>query len=171
MIKTIIYFHGFASSSDSNKAKIFKKYISSLKNNIELIVPDLNNNFKEAIIQIKQIIKSNQKPIAFMGSSLGGYYAAYFSSKYNSKAVLINPTGENFILKKEDIKFIRTLSYKKYNNQKNTLLLLESGDEVLNYIKTLSYFKGCHADIIFGGSHSYESLGNKLEKIRSFLEF
>ena len=190
MIKTIIYFHGFASSSDSNKAKIFKKYISSLKNNIELIVPDLNNNFKEAIIQIKQIIKSNQKPIAFMGSSLGGYYAAYFSSKYNSKAVLINPaipplegfdaylgknqnysTGENFILKKEDIKFIRTLSYKKYNNQKNTLLLLESGDEVLNYIKTLSYFKGCHADIIFGGSHSYESLDNKLEKIRSFLEF
>ena len=190
MIKTIIYFHGFASSSDSNKAKIFKKYISSLKNNIELIVPDLNNNFKEAIIQIKQIIKSNQKPIAFMGSSLGGYYAAYFSSKYNSKAVLINPaipplegfdaylgknqnysTGENFILKKEDIKFIRTLSYKKYNNQKNTLLLLESGDEVLNYIKTLSYFKGCHADIIFDGSHSYESLGNKLEKIRSFLEF
>tara|TARA_B100001250_G_scaffold265060_1_gene228549 strand:- start:4642 stop:5214 length:573 start_codon:yes stop_codon:yes gene_type:complete len=189
MIRTIIYFHGFASSSDSDKAKIFQKYISSLKNDIDLIIPDLSNNFYDSVDQIKQIIKSNQKPIAFMGSSLGGYYAAYFSSKHNSKAVLINPaipplegfdiylgenknyaTGERFVLKKDDIDFIRSISNKKYNNQKNTLLLLESGDEVLNYIKTLTYFKGSFVDIVFGGNHSYESLDKKLEKIKNFLE-
>ena len=29
MVKTILYFHGFASSSDSEKADILKNYISS----------------------------------------------------------------------------------------------------------------------------------------------
>tara|TARA_B100001109_G_scaffold41714_1_gene33094 strand:- start:1171 stop:1743 length:573 start_codon:yes stop_codon:yes gene_type:complete len=189
MIRTIIYFHGFASSSDSDKAKTFQKYISSFKSDINLIIPNLSNSFKDAAEQINEIIESNQKPVSFMGSSLGGYYAAYFSSKYNSKAILINPaipplegfdiylgenenysTGERFVLDKDDMRFIRSLSYKEYNNQENTLLLLESGDEVLNYVKTLSYFKGSYINVEFGGSHSYESFSKKLGKIRSFLE-
>ena len=58
----------------------------------------------------------------------------------------------------------------KFNNQKNLLVLLESGDEVLNYAETVKYFKGSNIDITFGGSHSYESMANKLEKIVKFLE-
>tara|TARA_B100001029_G_scaffold179420_1_gene188835 strand:- start:1262 stop:1837 length:576 start_codon:yes stop_codon:yes gene_type:complete len=189
MAKTILYFHGFASSSDSEKAEILKKYISSFAKKTKLIIPDLNNNFQKAIKEIKQLIQSNEKPIAFMGSSLGGYYAAYFSSLYKSKAILINPaipplkgfdiylgenenysTGEKFNLTKEDIKFIRSISYKKYNNSKKTLILVESEDEVLNYIETSSYFQGCYIDITFGGNHSYTSLKEKLEKIRFFLD-
>ena len=189
MAKTILYFHGFASSSDSEKAEILKKYISSFAKKTKLIIPDLNNNFQKAIKEIKQLIQSNEKPIAFMGSSLGGYYAAYFSSLYKSKAILINPaipplkgfdiylgenenysTGEKFNLTKEDIKFIRSISYKKYNNSKKTLILVESEDEVLNYIETSSYFQGCYINITFGGNHSYTSLKEKLEKIRFFLD-
>ena len=84
MIKTILYFHGFASSSESDKAKIFRKYISSLNKEIKVIIPDLSNNFKDAVDEINQFIKLNKKPIAFLGSSLGGYYAAYFSKKLNA---------------------------------------------------------------------------------------
>ena len=189
MIKTILYFHGFASSSDSNKAKLFQKYISSLKNDVEVIVPDLNNNFQNAVEEISNLIESSQKSIAFIGSSLGGYYAAYFSSLHKTKAVLINPatpplkgfdaylgknenysTGQKFNLTKSDIRFIRSISFKSYENQRNTLVLLESGDEVLNYLDAYSYFKGSNIEVFFGGSHSYESLEKKLEKIRYFLE-
>ena len=189
MIKTVLYFHGFASSSDSNKANVFKKYISSLNKSIRVIVPDLNNNFKDAVEEINQLIKTNQKPFAFVGSSLGGYYAAYFSSLNKAKAVLINPatpplkgfdmylgkntnysTGEKFTLTKEDIQFLRSISFKSYDNHKNTIVLVESGDEVLNYIDAYSYFKGSHVEIEFGGNHSYESLEKNLEKIRYFLE-
>ena len=189
MIKTILYFHGFASSSDSNKAKLFKKYISSLKNDVEVIVPDLNNNFQNAVEEINNLIESSQKPIAFIGSSLGGYYAAYFSSLQKTRAVLINPatpplkgfdtylgknenysTGQKFNLTKSDIRFVRSISFKSYENQRNTLVLLESGDEVLNYLDAYSYFKGSNIEVFFGGSHSYESLEKKLEKIRYFLE-
>ena len=188
MSKTILYFHGFASSSDSNKAKIISSYISKISSNTKIIIPDLNNNFQKAISQIELLIKNNDKPISFIGSSLGGYFAAYFADIYNAKAILVNPaipplrgfddylgenknysTGEKFNIKKEDIKFLRGLSKKEYINKENTLILMESGDEVLPYKETSEYFKGCYIDIVFGGSHSYESMEKKLKKISDFL--
>ena len=188
MIKTILYFHGFASSSDSDKARIIKSYISKVSKKINMITPDLSNNFKEANNQINKLIDENKKDYVFMGSSLGGYYANFFGSINNSKVILINPaipplkgfeeylgenqnysTGEKFIVTKEDIKFLRSLEIKEFNNQKNTLVLLESGDEVLNFIETAKYFQGSNIDITFGGNHSYESIDAKLEKIVKFL--
>ena len=161
MSKTILYFHGFASSSNSNKAKILKKYISKNYKNAEIIIPDIDNNFKLAVNQIHDLIDNAKHPIVFIGSSLGGYYASYFSSKFKTKSVLINPaipplkdfemylgenenysTGEKFIITPEDIRYIRKMSYKKYSNAENTYVLLESGDEVLNYKEAAKYFSG-----------------------------
>ena len=189
MSKTILYFHGFASSSNSNKAKVLKNYISKNYKNAEIIIPDLDNNFKLAVSQIHNLIESARQPIVFIGSSLGGYYASYFSSKFKTKSVLINPaipplkdfemylgenenysTGEKFIITPEDIRYIRKMSYKKYANAENTYVLLESGDEVLNYKETAKYFSGSYLDIIYGGSHSYESLDEKLKNIVNFIE-
>ena len=189
MSKTILYFHGFASSSNSNKAKVLKKYISKNHKNTEIIIPDLDNNFKMAVSQIHKLIKSAIHPIVFIGSSLGGYYASYFSTKLKTKSVLINPaipplrdfemylgenenysTGEKFIITQEDIRYIRKMSYKKYANTENTYVLLESGDEVLNYKETAKYFSSSYLDIIYGGSHSYESLDEKLKNIVNFIE-
>ena len=189
MSKSILYLHGFASSSNSNKAKDLKKYISRNYKNTEIIIPDLNNNFKLAVSQIHELINSAKHPIVFMGSSLGGYYASYFSTKLKTKSVLINPaipplkdfemylgenenysTGEKFIITPEDIKYIRKMSYKKYANTENTYVLLESGDEVLNYKETAKYYSSSYLDIIYGGSHSYESLDEKLKNIVNFIE-
>jgi len=189
MSKTILYFHGFASSSNSNKAKVLKKYISTNYKNAEIIIPDLDNNFKIAVSQIHKLIESVKHPIVFMGSSLGGYYASYFSTKLKTKSVLINPaipplrdfemylgenenysTGEKFIITTEDIRYLRKVSYKKYANAENTYVLLESGDEVLDYKETVKYFSGSYMDIVFGGSHSYESLDEKLKNIVNFIE-
>ena len=36
MLKTILYFHGFASSSDSDKAKIIKSHISKISKKIKI---------------------------------------------------------------------------------------------------------------------------------------
>ena len=189
MVKTILYFHGFASSSDSDKAKLIKNHISEISKDIKIFTPDLSNNFQEANNQIIELIKNNEKDIVFMGSSLGGYYANFFADINNSKAILINPaipplkgfdeylgenenysTGEKFNVSKEDIKFLRSLVVKEFNNQKNVLILLESGDEVLDYAEAAKYFKGSNIDITFGGSHSYESMANKLEKIVKFID-
>ena len=189
MINTILYFHGFASSSDSHKAKIIKSHISKISKKIKVLTPDLSNDFIEANNQINKLINANKEDFAFVGSSLGGYFASFFGSVNNSKVILINPaipplegfeqylgenenysTGEKFNITKKDIKFLRSLVINKFINQKNTLVLLESGDEVLNYVETAKYFRGSNIDITFGGNHSYESITKKLQKIVKFLE-
>ena len=189
MTKSIIYLHGFASSSDSTKAKLIQKFISKNHKKVKIFTPDLSNHFNEAILQIKELISVCEKPIAFMGSSLGGYYADYFAQKLNAKAVLINPaisplegfdihlgenenysTGEKFNLSHEDIEYLRSISHKKFMNHEKTLVLVESGDEILNYSKSISYFAGSQIDIVFGGNHSYSSFEEKLKKIANFLK-
>ena len=189
MIKTLIYFHGFASSSESNKANVIKSYLSKKLNKTYIYIPDLNNNFQKAIKETNSFIDECDKPILFMGSSLGGYYASYYADIYKSKAIVINPaipplknfeqylgenenysTGEKFIITPQDIKFLRSLEPNKSNNHKNLLVLLESGDVVLNYNDTISYYSGSHIDVCFGGSHSYESIDKKLEKILHFIK-
>ena len=51
MTKNIFYFHGFKSSSDSNKAKIFKRFLKDNSKTTKIFVPDLKNKFEEAIKQ------------------------------------------------------------------------------------------------------------------------
>jgi len=166
----------------------FNVLSSETKNYIDNVLEEKSNITFVDYQEIENLVKQN-KNIAFMGCSLGGYYALYFSQLHRSKAILINPaipplegfevylgenenfsTREKFSITKKDIKYIRSISHDSFNNKKRTLVLLESGDEVLDYIKTISYFRGSHIDILFGGNHSYSSFENKLIKIQEFLQ-
>ena len=190
MIKTILYFHGFKSSSTSSKAQNLKKFIEKNTKKTKIIIPDLDDNFQNAYNQIEELIRISGSNIVFMGSSLGGYYASYFSQKLKKKAILINPaiyplkdfevhlgvnenysSGNEFNITSKEIDFIRSLSYKKLSTPSNLLILLESGDEILKYNESASYFSGAHIDILFGGDHSYSSFKTKYSKIQKFLDF
>ena len=187
MSNTILYFHGFKSSSDSGKAQEFKKFIENKTSQTKIIIPDLEDDFKEAHKQIENLINKNSPNILYMGSSLGGYYALYFAQLYKSKSVLINPaipplkdfeihlgknenyaTGNKFTISKDDISYVRSLHHKKILEPKNNLILLESGDEILNYVESSSYFRGSYIDIFYGGNHSYTSIKEKFTKIKDF---
>ena len=187
MTNTILYFHGFKSSSDSGKAQEFKKFIENKTSQTKIIIPDLKDDFKEAYKQIESLIDKNSPNILYMGSSLGGYYALYFAQLYKSKSVLINPaipplkdfeihlgknenyaTGNKFTISKDDISYVRSLHHKKILEPKNNLILLESGDEILNYVESSSYFRGSYIDIFYGGNHSYTSIKEKFTKIKDF---
>ena len=189
MSNTILYFHGFKSSSDSGKAQEFKKFIENKTSQTKIIIPDLADDFKEANKQIEDLISENAPNILFMGSSLGGYYALYFAQLYKTKSVLINPaipplkdfeihlgknenyaTGNKFTISKDDISYVRSLHHKKILEPKNNLILLESGDEVLNYVEASSYFRGSYIDIFYGGNHSYTSIKEKFTKIKDFFD-
>ncbi len=189
MTKTILYFHGFKSSSKSSKAQSIKNFIAKNAKNTKIIIPDLDDNFQNAHNQIEELIRLSGSNIVFMGSSLGGYYASYFSQKLKKKAVLINPavhplkdfevhlgenenysSGNKFNISSKEISFVRTLSYKKLLTPNDLLILLESGDEILKYNKSASYFSGAYIDIVFGGNHSYSSFKSKFHKIQKFLD-
>ena len=186
----IIYLHGFASSANSTKALQLKKYILENYSKTEIIIPDIENNIVDAVQQIDKLIEEFS-PSALIGSSLGGFYATYFSEQYNLKCVGINPavippaemseylgenknysTGEKFLINQEQLDLLDRMGreIKVIKCPRNFMILLQSHDEKLDYRVATNFYQGAVLDVIFGGNHSFENLETHFSKIKIFLD-
>ena len=84
-----IYIHGFSSSGNATKGRILKEFLQGKK---QVLTPDIPDEPFEAIKKLENLINVSNQPVTLWGSSLGGFYALYFTAILNLKAVLINPT-------------------------------------------------------------------------------
>ena len=125
----ILYLHGFASSANSTKANLINTFIKKNTKSTQILIPDLDNDIESAYLQIDLIIKK-ESPSSIIGSSLGGFYATYFSDKYNLRCVNVNPavppidmseylgenenysTGEKFIVNNHHLELLETMNQK-----------------------------------------------------------
>ena len=184
----ILYLHGFASSADSTKAKIIESYVKRSTNATTILIPDLDNNIKNAYHQIEEIIKI-ESPSSIIGSSLGGFFGTYFSEKYDLMCVNINPaippidrsaylgenenysTGAKFVIDQDQLDLLDTMNQKikRLKKHKNLMTLVQSGDEVLDYKLAIQYFAGSQIEVTFGGNHSFEDFESYIIKIQKFL--
>ena len=184
----IIYLHGFASSADSTKAKVLESFVKKNTSSTKILIPNIDNNIKNAYQQIEKIIKT-ESPSSIIGSSLGGFFGTYFSEKYNLLCVNINPaippidmseylgenqnysTGEKFVIDQDQLDWLDLMNKKisSLKKHKNFMTLVQSGDEVLDYKLAIKYFSGSQLDVIFGGNHSFEDFKSHIQKILNFL--
>ncbi|MDA3966948.1 MULTISPECIES: YqiA/YcfP family alpha/beta fold hydrolase [Helicobacter] len=174
-----LYLHGFRSIGMCYKGRII---FSSLPNSI---LPDLPYVPKLAINLAENIIKNNNIK-CIIGSSLGGYYATFLAEKYKIKSVLINPVinayktllpaigtipisynKQHFFWSLDLVESLK--DYKTNNiNYELYLLLLQKGDNILDYKEAQERFKDSKTIIEDGGSHRFENFQSKIEIIRSF---
>ena len=178
----IIYIHGFASSSHSNKVTLLKNHFQ------DVVAFDLSYVPELAIKQLEEFIDLHiNENITLVGSSLGGFYSIYLADKYNLKVVLINPsihpektlrqyidrsvknysTDEGFIFKAEYIEQLKKLKTTTFNSS-NTLLLLQKGDDVIDYTEALAFLPQAKSIVESGGSHQFENFENYFTMIGSF---
>lgn len=183
----IIYIHGFGSSGEASKAKLLRAYCH--ENNIRFIAPSLPSIPDLALNTLSELIESYQdnEPVYLMGSSLGGYYALYLSDKYNLKAVLINPAvnapetleraighGVNYYdnssyeWNESHLEMLESYEIEEPNLE-NLLVLLQKGDEVLDYEEALDFLDGAKMVVEEGGTHSFEGLERHMQSIKRFL--
>ncbi|HIP21148.1 MAG TPA: esterase [Sulfurimonas sp.] len=184
----IIYIHGFASSGQGTKAKLFREYFKN--QGVAFIAPSLSNVPALALDTLKQLIESYIKlgeSVSLMGSSLGGFYSIYLSQMYNLKAVLINPSifpydtlsripspmtnfydGASFEWKEQHYEALREYEVAEVNT-KNFMLLLQTGDESLDYNHAAKKFVHATLDIEEGGNHSYEGIERHFKSVATFL--
>tara|TARA_B100001029_G_C14993583_1_gene413558 strand:- start:7 stop:591 length:585 start_codon:yes stop_codon:yes gene_type:complete len=180
----IIYIHGWNSSGNARKAELLR---AELANNTEYEVAShtLKSHPREAIKQLTKIIESEKKSrkVFLIGSSLGGYYAVYLAEELGLKATMINPavwaykifendrgenlnpnTDETYIVDQEWIDSLEEIFIKSPDIQKY-LVLLQTGDETLDYRYAEKYFSGAKISIDQGGSHSFEDLESKIPEM------
>ena len=181
----ILYIHGFGSSGHGGKATLFREYFEE-----EVLAPSLSYVPNLAIDTLEQIIElllEQGETVGLVGSSLGGYYAIHLATKYDLKAVLINPAiypyktldkigmamnyydGTSFEITSEHIQTLKFLEVLEVSNQENFLTLLQMDDEVLDYNEAVEKLPQSELIIEEGGNHSFENIESYFRKIYNFL--
>jgi len=187
----IIYIHGFGSHGYGSKAKLFREYFKSIGE--DFIAPSLSYVPELAMQTLEELIASYHGDVYLIGSSLGGFYATYLSqTREVKKVVLINPatspmntlqraTGDapNFYddsYFKWDEKHLKMLE--KYvvefpqgawTMREQFMVLLQKGDELLDYRDAEKKYKESKLIVEDGGSHSFDGIERHLENIRAYL--
>lgn len=181
----IAYLHGFNSSPSSHKAQVLGRYLAERGLGQSYICPALPPLASEAVREIERHLQQ-PAPTCFVGSSLGGFYATYLAEKHDARAVLINPaidphvglraylgpqqnlhTGEPYVLSPAHLAEWRRLVVPRITPQRY-LLLVETGDEVLDYREAVRRYAGCEQVVVHGGDHSLQSFPQHLSRIVEF---
>lgn len=180
----IIYIHGFSGSGEGSKARAFRKYFKNKGDSF--IAPSLSYIPDLAIKTLEELINSYNGDVELIGSSLGGFYTLYLADKYKLKAVLINPSIYPFItLNKllgnapsfyDDSSFTWMESHlemlKKYEireqSQSDLMLLVQKGDEVLNYKEAVDKLSDAKIIAEEDGSHGFEGIDRHFAEVRMF---
>lgn len=184
----LFYLHGFKSSGQAYKAQLMADFVAP-KTWIKYHQPNLANTPAKALAQLEQEIIPLLPHVSLIGSSLGGYYAAFLAQKYDLPAVLINPaaypdkllqdllgphqnpyTGQTFVLNEQHIAELQAMQVQGFSRPEAIQVLLQSGDEVLDYQHAAQYYKDCQVCIEPGGTHEFTGFERYLEPILTFLQ-
>ena len=126
--------------------------------------------------------------MAVMGSSLGGYYATWLAERHALRAVLVNPavrpyellaghvgrqknlyTGEEYDFTSAHVTELRALECATITPQ-HYLLMVETGDEVLDYRQAVDRYRGARQCVVEGGDHGFSDFARHLETVFEFGE-
>lgn len=186
-----LYLHGFLSSPQSQKAQQLVSYFQQNLANDELVIPALPFEPAAAIQLAEQTLQQLQQQhdqVYLIGSSLGGFYATYLAEKYRLPAALINPavrpfelfadylgpnthfyTGEVYELTMEHIDQLQALNIDPIQQPQNLLLLLQTGDETLDYRQAAQLYRACPSWTEGGGNHSFEDFISRMPMVLDFV--
>src|SRR3989449_5786102 len=136
-------------------------YLQELGLGAHYLCPALPPLASGAIAEAERIMQPHRgASICFVGSSLGGFYATYLAERHGAKAVLLNPaidphvglraylgpqrnlhTGASYELSEAHLREWRNFYTERITPQRY-LLLVETGDEVLDYRNAVARYAG-----------------------------
>jgi len=182
---TILYIHGFASSGLGAKARQVRNHFGdgALAPSLAY-VPDLAVDTLE---QLLRRARKRQEPVGLIGSSLGGYYALWLAERFGLPAVLINPSirpwetlaahtgtgtnyydGARFEWTPRHVESLLRYRVSAPTRQERYLLMLQTGDEVLDYRQALEILPGARKIVEEGGDHTFRDFERHLPAIEEF---
>lgn len=187
-MKRIVYLHGFNSSPDSKKASELFRFLTARGKATSFDVPHLHHRPSIAMQNVEEKYDSaDPDDITLVGSSLGGFYATYLTEKYGFRSVLVNPavaaarslaqyvgaqtnlyTGEQYELTPLHIEELKALAVSAPSRLDRYWLLVEIGDETLDYREAVAFYRGARQLVIEGGDHGFQAWGRLLPQVVEF---
>ena len=185
----LLYLHGFNSSPDSLKAQLIKQYMVANQCADRLLCPQIPEVPEEARAFLELLVEQHIEDfnLSFVGSSLGGYYATYLAEKYSGTAVLVNPSvkpyetlaqylGENkfyfedgsWEFNETHIQQLKSIDTEIITAPERYMVLLQTGDETLDYRQAESKYSNSNCIIEQGGDHGFDRFERHIPKIIEF---
>ena len=180
----IFYLHGFNSSPASGKALLLAEHCA--RAGIKCKVPQLPDRPAEAINLVVRECAEAGEEVLLVGSSMGGYYATWLVENKNcSAAVLVNPAirlaaklteqvnqvqrnhhdGSEYLFTSDHERELRELEVAAIAEPARYLLLVQQGDEVLDYREAVTYYAGCQQIVEEGGDHGFVGFERHLPRL------
>ena len=187
-LKTIVYLHGFLSSPASPKVQAFAD--AARKRGLACRAPNLNVTSTEALKKrlAEATADLTDGEWALAGSSLGGFYAAHLASQRPVPAVLLNPAvtpwkiGEQYLnspvtardgtvitVTREWLDYLKSMTPLAPVAPEKTLLLVTTGDEVLDYRESMAAFSALPRWVVTGSDHAVSDVARYIDALFSFL--
>lgn len=188
----IVYLHGFQSNSNSVKGQILRRHCADL-NGVHVHLPDLNMPPLQVMQQMSELIEGLDN-VVLVGSSLGGFYATQLMARHHIPAVLINPAvypwqlfrdlfgetalpyqlTETWCLDDAQLNQMQALAVSKVENADQLLVLLQQGDETLDYRDAADFYSAAQAGMAMlitevGGTHGMDDFAEKIPMLLQFL--
>jgi predicted esterase YcpF (UPF0227 family) len=191
---TLIYLHGFLSSPLSAKATLTRDWLARHHPAIAFAVPALPDLPQAALAAAEAAVVAAlaRGRVGLIGSSMGGFHATVLAERYDLRAVLVNPsaqphlrihryfsqdgkseqtnpyTGQRFTLDENDARWLEN-AQPAAPDPRRYWLLVQTGDEVLDYREAVAYYAGCRQTIEPGGNHQFAGFERYLPEIVEFL--
>ena len=187
---SIVYLHGFRSSPASAKATALRAAVDALPPDVRpvLDIPALVPSPAAAIAQAAALVERHgDAPVTVIGSSLGGYYATFLAERYGTRAVLVNPavrpyddlapwvgvqtnlhTGVAFEVTHAHFAELRALRVARITRPSRYLLMVETGDEVLDYRVAVAFYAGAFQYVRGGGDHAFQDFVRQIPAVLGF---
>ena len=187
----LLYLHGFRSSPQSAKAQVMTRYVQAHHSGVTWWCPQLPASPAQAVALLLQGTAAWPRgQMAVMGSSLGGFYAAWLSAHLGVPAVLINPAvhpsrdlaryiGEHpvwqdpvqsIFFEPAYVQELQVLESQRSPTHPTTLALIAKGDEVLDWREMLVRHQAGQVRLIEGSDHALSDFEDHLPQILEFLQ-
>jgi len=184
---TLLYIHGFNSSPQSQKAQQTHAWLAAEHPEIAFRCPFLSAYPDVAMAQLEAELAALPDPVYLMGSSMGGFYATWLAAQRGARAVLINPavrpwlgrdyllgpqanhhTGEIAVIEPRHLDALRAWEVDPLPRPQDLLVLLQTGDEVLDYRQAEDKYRACRLVIEAGGDHGFQHFERHFAAIHAF---
>ena len=169
----ILFIHGFGSCGWGEKSLQLRRHFGLN----QVLAPDLPYHPDDAMRQLRGLI--GRYPIrALVGSSLGGFYATSLNAQAPLPTVLINPVirphellsgylgvqhrwcdGARFAVGEDYLQTLIRLQRDRLAAEERYLVLLQQGDETLDYRQAAAYYRDKEVVQVAGGSHRFDHIG------------
>jgi len=191
--RTIVYLHGFRSSPASAKARQLVDAVAALPADLRpvLHVPTLSGGPATDVAATLAWIEANvadpQVQLTLVGSSLGGFYATHLAERVGARAVLVNPairpyddlrpyvgpqvnlyTGKTFIVTEAHFDELRAMAIDRITRPDRYWLMVQAGDEQLDYREAVAFFAGAFQLVEGGGDHGFQRFEAQIAPLLRF---